>query len=311
MMKTPLRRHVQPTAEDIAERNCARGRESMEVCTSACTLFSPSWASRTMAAPLIFWRGSRHGIVDGKFAANVADPRRADRLASRSEPSVRRACRIADLDGPFASLADILGVRRRSAGDGRPFVLHPQVEVVTDTVVLDLHETSRSDDVTGVARVATEIARRWDLSHEVVLVGWSSDGTALRRLAPSEISCTVTGLTKDNRDLTPTILVPWHCTYALPELLGETNRVGRFPGLSYDIRTIKVLSSATTACHSRLEKLEQRPRLEPSLVTFLPSLILTAWPLFPQRPPSNSGAGERCCRVRVSTDPTSRQFHCQ
>ena len=133
--------------------------------------------------------------------------------------------------------------------------------------------------------MATEIARRWDLSHEVVLVGWSSDGTALRRLAPSEISCTVTGLTFDNRDLTPTILVPWHCTYVLPELLGETNRVGRFPGLGFDIRTIKVLSSATTACHSRLEKLEQRPRLEPSLVTFLPSLILTAWPLFPQRPP--------------------------
>ena len=63
-------------------------------------------------------------------------------------------------------------------------------------------------------------------------VGWSSDGTALRRLAPSEISGTLTGLTKDNHHLTPTILVPWHCTYVLPELLGETNRVGRFQALA-------------------------------------------------------------------------------
>ena len=46
-------------------------------------------------------------------------------LLPGAEPSVRRACRIADLDGPFASLADILGVRRRSAGDGQLILLRP------------------------------------------------------------------------------------------------------------------------------------------------------------------------------------------
>jgi glycosyltransferase involved in cell wall biosynthesis len=227
-MKTPLRRHVQPTAGGIAKRmhaDATHGGLHQRLHTLLAVLGEPN-NGRTpdllerVATALSTGNPQRMWLTLAVLTGLLPD-----------EPSVRRACRIADLDGPFVSLADILGVGRRSAGDGR-LVLHPQVEVVTDTVVLDLHETSRSDDVTGVARVATEIARRWDLSHEVVLVGWSSDGTALRRLAPSEISGKVTGLTKDNHDLPPTILVPWHCTYVLPELLGETNRVGRFQALA-------------------------------------------------------------------------------
>jgi glycosyltransferase involved in cell wall biosynthesis len=157
------------------------------------------------------------------------------------DDDVIAAMRRLELDGPGAALgpaaATVTGLL--SPGRYRPV----RVDVVRRAVVVDLHHTSRTDLATGIQRVARQAAVRWDRDHEVVLVGWSGDDMALRRLddaarrralghAPAGGSTSRAPASEGDGDDVPTVLVPWECTYVLPELATEEARTARLLALA-------------------------------------------------------------------------------
>ena len=148
-------------------------------------------------------------------------------------PDVLRAVRRCRLDGARPVLTELLadgGFRRLG---GRPL---PDVEVVTGQVLVDLEHTSRTELATGIQRVARMTASRWSRDHDVVLVGWRKDLTALRRLPPDEAARALTGSTQGlepRADGSPdTVVVPWRATYLLPELAADRPRTLRLLALA-------------------------------------------------------------------------------
>lgn len=149
-------------------------------------------------------------------------------------PDVIRAVRTCRLEGPRAVLDGALGRSwlRRYLGQAAM----PEVEVITGEVLVDLEHTSRTDLATGIQRVARMTARRWARDHDVVLVGWTGDQRALRRLQPHESSRALTGDTQglqpDSAGATETVVIPWRATYLLPELAPERARTRRLLALA-------------------------------------------------------------------------------
>ena len=135
------------------------------------------------------------------------------------------------LDGPHAAFARLL----RPTVD--PFELRArryEVEVATDEVLVDLHHTSHTALATGIQRVARQTSRRWADEHEIGLVGWTGDQRALRRLSADERQVALHG----SDELPPPgpvahrVVVPWRCTYVLPELATEGARTSRILALA-------------------------------------------------------------------------------
>lgn len=121
------------------------------------------------------------------------------------------------IDGASAALADVIGAR---GGRMRlPAIDQRRVEIVTSGVVVDVDHTSTVEFATGIQRVVRETVRRWVRDHEPVLVGWTADATALRRLSDSERSTAVSGAAVTGKSpKTSTVIVPFGATYVLPEL---------------------------------------------------------------------------------------------
>ncbi len=140
-----------------------------------------------------------------------------------------RACRMSGpssfLDGLVAGniLGDVLG-----SGDT------PDVEVVSGEVLVDLEHTRRTELATGIQRVSRMAARRWARDHRVVLVGWTGDLRALRRLTPAEQARALHGRSEDQSatDERTVVVVPWRATYLLPELALERERTLRMLALA-------------------------------------------------------------------------------
>ncbi len=137
---------------------------------------------------------------------------------------VQAAHRQARLDGVLALVADHLPATglRRLLRRGGPL---PAVEVVTDAVLVDLHHTSDTTLATGIQRVSRMMAQRWARDHQVVIVRWTPRYTGLLELDPAERERALhgTALTGHEASARP-VLVPWRCTYLLPELLTEPER---------------------------------------------------------------------------------------
>jgi glycosyltransferase involved in cell wall biosynthesis len=119
--------------------------------------------------------------------------------------------------GAATALADVIGARH-----GRmrwPAIDQRRVEVITTGVLVDVNHTSSVEFATGIQRVVRETVRRWVRDHDVLLVGWTADATALRRLSASERSTAVSGAAVTGRPArTSTVIVPFGATYVLPEL---------------------------------------------------------------------------------------------
>lgn len=148
-------------------------------------------------------------------------------------PDVLRAVRRCRLDGARSVLTGLLaagGFRRLRATS------LPDVEVVSGQVLVDLEHTSRTELATGIQRVARMTASRWSRDHDVVLVGWNKDLSALRRLPPDEAARALTGSTQGlgpAADSSPeTVVVPWQATYVLPELAADRPRTLRLLALA-------------------------------------------------------------------------------
>jgi glycosyltransferase involved in cell wall biosynthesis len=105
------------------------------------------------------------------------------------------------------------------------------VQVVTDRVLIDLHHTSQTDFATGIQRVARQVSQRWTRDHDVTLIGWNRHNTALRGLNLTQQHRALHGgsaagdlVTEPAESSDTSVIVPWHCSYVLPELLAEPAR---------------------------------------------------------------------------------------
>ncbi|HLZ37993.1 MAG TPA: glycosyltransferase [Mycobacteriales bacterium] len=150
-------------------------------------------------------------------------------------PAVLRAVRAARLDGPLAALHRPLVSRRWGRRAGTRW---PTVEIRTHDVLVDVHHTAQSSFATGIQRVARQSALRWTRDHDPVLVGWTPDYTALRRLTEGEARAAVHGASPAPGEPAPGepvpgaraddhVVVPWRATYVLPELAAEPERARR------------------------------------------------------------------------------------
>lgn len=137
----------------------------------------------------------------------------------------RRRIRLIGADAVLASLAR----RVARSGFGRP----RQVRVISDTVIVDVSHTARTGLATGIQRVARNLLKGWTVSNDVTLVGWSQDKTALRALSAAEQQNAVHGTAPHaERGAHDVIIVPWRCTYLLPELAIEAERTARLGALA-------------------------------------------------------------------------------
>lgn len=140
------------------------------------------------------------------------------------DPAVQQALRTARLDGSLAALrGTIAAIRPPWPIERGPW---RRVRVVTDEVLVDLQHTARTGLATGIQRVARESARRWSRDHEPLLVGWTADMRGLRALDAAEREQALYGGAVERlpRASRGEVIVPWRCTYVLPELMTEAQR---------------------------------------------------------------------------------------
>lgn len=157
--------------------------------------------------------------------------------------------RRARLDGALVALTAAI----RAPRQGWPIERGPwrEVTVVTDRILIDLNHTSQTDFATGIQRVARQVSQRWARDHDVTLIGWTRYHTSLRALTPSQShralygneptgATTATQPQQQQLSGPPTVgaggstagvIIPWRCTYLLPELLAEPIRAQALQGL--------------------------------------------------------------------------------
>ncbi|WP_448061623.1 glycosyltransferase family 4 protein [Cellulomonas hominis] len=147
------------------------------------------------------------------------------------EAEVVRVARAIELDGVLAALGRHLRPSRNPLHRGRDL---REVEVVTGRVLVDLQHTSHTSLATGIQRVARQSAQRWDRDHDITLVGWTYDDRAMRLLGPVEQRVALQGGAVPERRPggDRRVVVPWECTYVLPELATEIPRTARMLALA-------------------------------------------------------------------------------
>jgi glycosyltransferase involved in cell wall biosynthesis len=104
----------------------------------------------------------------------------AEMPGSRDVLRLQRACRLGEGLSTLETILHEKGALTSSEW--------PDVEVISDAVVVDLDHTARDPFPTGIQRVSREAARRWVRDHEVVMIGWTEGFRAYRRLSSQECS---------------------------------------------------------------------------------------------------------------------------
>ena len=143
---------------------------------------------------------------------------------------VRATVRIAALEGVPAALRQAIWSgpvpRLLDAGPWR------SVEVVSNRVIVDVHHTAMTDFATGIQRVTREATRRWANDHRTMAVGWTPNHEAIRALTPAEARRAYWGGPPVRIPTDDSVIVPWKCTYVLPELAAEIDRTDRLQALA-------------------------------------------------------------------------------
>jgi len=134
---------------------------------------------------------------------------------------VKATARTAKLDGTAAAVVATVTSWIQDF-DGANGSL--EVRIVSGRRLVDVDHTSRTDFATGIQRVTREVTRRWVGTHRPTLIGWRDNLSGMRELTPgeSERACWG-GAPVIIPDDDPTI-IPWKCTYVLPELAAEVVR---------------------------------------------------------------------------------------
>ena len=105
------------------------------------------------------------------------------------------------------------------------------IRVLSGTVVVDVNFSAQYDVHTGIQRVTREVCPRWNTSHALTLISWTSTESAMRTLAPHEEARVISwrgrgGSDQEDPTSRPTpeadgermVVVPWRCTIVLPEV---------------------------------------------------------------------------------------------
>lgn len=147
-----------------------------------------------------------------------------------STAKVQAAARAARLSGANAAIRLALWnsplPRLLDAGPFR------EVQVITDTVLVDVHHTARTDFATGIQRVTRETSRRWAAAHQPTMVGWSDDLRSMRLLTAPEARRAFWGGPAVPVPGDDPVLVPWNCTVVVPELSADVERTVRQQALA-------------------------------------------------------------------------------
>jgi glycosyltransferase involved in cell wall biosynthesis len=105
--------------------------------------------------------------------------------------------------------------------------------VLTEQIVVDVTQTAREGNHTGIQRVVRELAAHWARRDDVTLVWWDDDRGVLRLLGADDIDRLVRPVTDEIRsvpvydlDAGPAdIVVPVRCTLVVPEVVPERGRI--------------------------------------------------------------------------------------
>ena len=100
------------------------------------------------------------------------------------------------------------------------------VHIITDSVLLDIHESALTSLSTGVQRVSRSLADAW-MPRGAVLLGWSSGRTQLLPLRPDAWS------SRSRRSpFQRKAIVPWGGHFVLPEVVTDVGRTRRTAALA-------------------------------------------------------------------------------
>ncbi|CAN5576503.1 hypothetical protein BH09ACT4_BH09ACT4_01490 [soil metagenome] len=100
------------------------------------------------------------------------------------------------------------------------------IRIVTDAVLIHVHDTATTTLITGVQRVAREVGVRWSRETDAMLVGWSTSRRRLVRLDAEGFRA------RRRTRLSREAVVPWRARYVLPETVVETSRTLRIHALA-------------------------------------------------------------------------------
>ncbi len=146
------------------------------------------------------------------------------------EAQVRDLHRQGRLDG-IAALREALTPRRPGLRQLLGSESAPRVRVLTGQVTVDVTHTAQTPLATGIQRVVRELTRRWDRDHEIDLVSWTDDFSAIRPLTEEERETALFGAEPVAAPPPETVVVPWRGTHILPELSVEPRRNERMLAL--------------------------------------------------------------------------------
>jgi len=138
--------------------------------------------------------------------------------------TVEATVRTAELDGTTTAVTHTITNRIHTATEHETW---PTVTILTGHHLIDVHHTAATDFATGIQRVTREVTRRWVDTHHPTLIGWRPDLTAMRALTPAEAHRACRGGPPAPTPTNDPTIVPWHCTYILPELAAEVPRTSR------------------------------------------------------------------------------------
>ncbi|MCC2308727.1 glycosyltransferase [Cellulomonas chengniuliangii] len=144
-----------------------------------------------------------------------------------TDQTVVEVARVAEFDGCAAvwkAVAD--GTTDESAAW--------QVRVAHGDVLADVAHTASTVLVTGIQRVARETVRRWLAADGCLPVSWTRDFQSMRDLSDVELRRIMAATAEEDtaERASATVVVPWKCTYLLPELAAELKRTGRLRALA-------------------------------------------------------------------------------
>ncbi len=165
-----------------------------------------------------------------------------------SAESVLAARRVLELCDPVASSLRLLD---DASAVTTPHQARRRIELVCDTVVVDVDQSARSTQHTGVKEVVRSTLPLWAADHELTLAAWADDDTAWRPLASPETDRVLRW-----RDSAPNppggprpgaadpMLVPYRCVLVLPDIATSaqaarldslaTNTENRVVAIGYD-----------------------------------------------------------------------------
>lgn len=148
---------------------------------------------------------------------------------------------LAVLTGRLPDRVTVVEVAREAEFDGGAALWRAVVRLTTDEsaawpvrvavgeVLVDLAHTTSTVLTTGIQRVARETSRRWLRDHSPTPVAWSHSFQSIRELTTAERERIEQAVAVEDVEARPeaTVVVPWRCTYLLPELAAEPARSAR------------------------------------------------------------------------------------